>query len=656
MTPAAAAAPASFETPAPATAPRDYRPGVILALLLLCVYGGLAISVDFPRAALGIQSDEATYYMMGHSLALDGDLTYRRQDLMRVWREFPSGPSGVFLKKGRDITDWGFMRRPPFFWTTSVPDADPSRYYFGKSFIYAAFAAPFVRVFGTNGFLVFHALLLALVAWCSYVFLHARMSAATAATLTAAFLMVSVVPVYFVWIAPELFIFSVGLLAYFCWLYKQVATREQAPAGMRWLFGGASEVVAAILLGIVTFSKVTNALLFPPLVLWQLWQREWRRAIVSTIAFTVVTVGLFAINTAISGEWNYQGGEDRSAFYNEYPLQSPTSSFAVGVPKERNEALWEIIFDRRVFGSNLVHNLAYFVVGRYSGILAYFFPALFALVAFAGGFRRRPAWQYFVVAAALGQILIFVIGTPYTWNGGGGSVGNRYFMSAYGLFLFVMPVLPRLWLAFVPWIVGGLFTAPLVLNPFFVSFYPGSYREVRAAALAACRVDARLRLANQHRPLTCVACGSAITRARTTSASSSISSTTTAYLPETDKSFWVKGESRAEFLIKTDRPMSRAVLTLTAGPVPTEVVARVGKRTQTVSLKAGEQQRVFFNLDPGFLYQGTWPVWTASVSSSRGFVPIFHEAGSPDTRYLGVRVDPMLIPVMGMTGWRDARV
>ena len=115
--------------------------------------------------------------MMGYSLALDGDLTYRREDLVRVWREFPSGPSGVFLKKGRDITDWGFMRRPPFVWTTSVPDPDPSRYYYGKSFIYPrsrrrSFA------FGTNGFLVFHALLLAVVAWCSYVFLLARMGAA----------------------------------------------------------------------------------------------------------------------------------------------------------------------------------------------------------------------------------------------------------------------------------------------------------------------------------------------------------------------------------------------------------------------------------------------------------------------------------------------
>ena len=278
----------SFVRGAPGTAPMrtaSYRPGAVLALVLFCVYGGLALSVDFPRAAIGFQSDEATYYMMGYSLALDGDLTYRREDLMRVWREFPTGPAGVFLKNGRDVTDWGFMRRPPFVWTTSVPDPDPSRFYYGKSFIYSAFAAPFVRVFGTNGFLLFHAVLLALVAWCSYVFLLARMPASLAATLTGGFLMASVVPVYFVWIAPELFIFSLGLLAYFCWLYKQVATREQAPWGMRWLFGAKGDVVAAILLGLATFSKVTNALLFPPIVAWQVWRREWRQAILSTVAF-----------------------------------------------------------------------------------------------------------------------------------------------------------------------------------------------------------------------------------------------------------------------------------------------------------------------------------------------------------------------------------
>jgi hypothetical protein len=638
--PAASLAPGPTGVP-PVPAP-DFRPGAVLALLLLCLYGGLALSVDFPRAALGIQSDEATYYMMGYSLALDGDLTYRREDLVRVWREFPSGPSGVFLKKGRDITDWGFMRRPPFVWTTSVPDSDPSRYYYGKSFIYSAFAAPFVRVLGTNGFLVFHALLLALVAWCSYVFLLARTGAPTAAILTAGFLMASVVPVYFVWITPELFIFAVSLLAYFCWLYKEVATPAQAPWGMRWLFGGASDVAASLLLGIVTFSKVTNALLFPPLVLWMLWRREWRKAIVSSIAFLAVACGLFAINTAISGEWNYQGGEDRSAFINEYPLQSPGSTFAVGVPKERNEALTEIIFDRRVFATNLAHNVWYLFVGRYAGVLAYFFPALFALLTFLAEFRRRPAWQYFVVAAAIAQMLTFAIITPYTWNGGGGSVGNRYFMSAYGLFLFLMPALPRLWLSFVPWIAGALFTAPLVLNPFFASFYPGSYAkygplrwlpvELTLVYDWPINTDAsRVRLWFGDHP------------DGNDPGFQIYFFDDNAYLPEGDKSFWVKGQSRAEFLIKTDQPMSRAVLTLTAGPVATDVVATVGRRSQTISLNAGEQQRVFFSLDPGFLYQGTWPVWTASVSSSHGFVPIFHETGSTDSRYLGVRVDPMLI-------------
>ena len=84
-------------------------------------------------------------------------------------------------------------------------------------------------------------------------------------------------------------------------------------------------------------------------------------------------------------------------------------------------------------------------------------------------------------------------------------------------------------------------------------------------------------------------------------------------------------------------------LTVAESPVATDVVASVGRRTQRLSLRAGEQQRVFFRLDPGFLYQGTWPVWTASVSSSRGFVPIFHEAGTSDVRYLGVRVDPVLL-------------
>src|SRR3954469_11486165 len=91
----------------------NMRPGLIAAALFLCVYGTLALTVDFPRAASGFKSDEATYYMMAYSLTEDGDLTYTKDDLVRVWREFPGGPSGVFLKKGRTLQ--------------GSPDSDPKR-------------------------------------------------------------------------------------------------------------------------------------------------------------------------------------------------------------------------------------------------------------------------------------------------------------------------------------------------------------------------------------------------------------------------------------------------------------------------------------------------------------------------------------------------
>ena len=57
--------------------------------------------------------------------------TYRKEDLVRVWREFPAGPAGVFLKRGRSI-DGGARSRITH------------RYYYGKSFIYPLFAAPFI--------------------------------------------------------------------------------------------------------------------------------------------------------------------------------------------------------------------------------------------------------------------------------------------------------------------------------------------------------------------------------------------------------------------------------------------------------------------------------------------------------------------------------
>ena len=443
------------------------RPGLALAGIFFCLYGALALTVDLPKATYGFKSDEATYYMMGLSLAYDGDLTYRKQDLVRVWREFSSGPAGVFLKRGQKIG--------------GAPDPDQSRYFYGKAFIYPLFAAPLIVLFGSNGFLVLNAVSLAAVLLCAYLFLHARSAPWPSAILAAAFVLVSVVPVYFAQMMPEVFNFSLACLAYFCWLYKEVALPERSPRGTAWLFGPRSDVAAAILLGIATFSKPTNALLFAAPLGW--WAYRWwgqrsnfrfsRKILLPTLAFVAVAGGLFAINMAISGDWNYQGGGDRKSYYFEFPFQTEATTNQLGVTKSREGAMTDVIFNPRTFTSNLLHNLEYFFIGRYAGMAAYFFPGLFAMLALLAAPRRRPGWQWLVLAAALAQGLVFVIATPYTWSGGG--VGNRYFFAGYGVMLFLLPPIESIALAFVPWVIGGVFVAQMVLNPFLTSFRPNDH-------------------------------------------------------------------------------------------------------------------------------------------------------------------------------------
>lgn len=626
----------------------NLRPGAALALVLLCLYGGLALSVDYPRAAIGMKGDEATYYMMGHSLAGDGDLTYHRHDLERVWKEFSGGPSGVFLKRGRDVLEARVMLQPPFVWYRSQPDPDPSRLYFGKAFIYSAFAAPFVKMFGTNGFLLFHALLLAGVAWGAFLFLHARAPAAPSAVIAGAFVIATVVPVYYAWITPELFNFALGFFAYFCWLYRHVSAPGLMPRALRWTAGAGGDIAAAVLLGIATFSKPSNALLFVPIALWFLWTRRPARLVLTSAVFVVVAAGLFGINTAISGEWNYQGGERRTYVW-EFPFQTPSSGFDTGTPMARDEAQTDVILQESVFWTNFTNNVKWYFVGRYSGLVAYFFPAVLALVLFLAGARRRPAWQWLVLVGIVAQILLFVISLPYTWFGGGGSVGNRYFMGFYGIFLFLLPPVRSMAVAILPWVVGGIFMAKLILTPFTTAFSPGSYADAGPLRLLPVELSNVNDLPiNTERDARVVWFGDDPDRQEgTKDPGFQIYFLDKNAFREADKTFWTKGESRAEFLIKTDRPMKRLTYTLTAGPVPTTVRASLEGRSQEVELAAGETRQITFAMGNGFPYMKTDDgkprfVWNATVSSSEGFVPLFHE-GSSDTRFLGVRVRPQLV-------------
>ncbi|MEO6222114.1 MAG: hypothetical protein ABIP90_02615 [Vicinamibacterales bacterium] len=636
------------------------RAGLLATLLVFAIYGGLAFFVDpvearrtavNPAAVPGFQGDEATYYMMGRSLALDGDLEYRREDLERTRREFVPGPNGVFLKRGVDVTGVRLISRPPFIEFPGVRDRDQSRLYYGKSFIYPLVAAPAVKIFGTRGFYVTNALLLALAFLCSYLFLSARSGITVSLLLSGAFVFATVVPVYFAWIAPELFNFSLGLCAYFCWLYKEVSPAASSRL-TRWLRGPASDLVAAIIIGALTFSKVSNALLVGPVVIWLAWKRQWRQAIGVGLAWAVAAVALFGANVAITGEWNYQGGDsrfggDRQTCYEDGDHTFPFSGEGIGLEacedRGRTQIQQDVLFDRQVMWSNLRANLAYFVVGRNSGVAAYFFPAVLSMALMLLVRRGRQRWQWLVLGSVVAQALLFIISQPYTYFGSGGSVGNRYFMGAYGMAIFLFPPVRSIAIAVLPWIVGGLFMAPLVLSPFDTSIRPGDHAKkgplrvlpVELTNVNDLPINTEGSIIKYWYGEDGIHPGFQIYRLDDNS-----------YLQEADRlSFWTRGNSRAQMLIKADRPFERMQFRLSADRQPTTVALRVNGRRALVALEASQTLLVQLALGPGFPYKKdrTEPayVWVLTIDTGAGFTPA--DTGSHDTRYLGARVLPLIV-------------
>ncbi len=610
----------------------DVIPGLVAAALVLAIYGGLALSVDFPRAAFGFKSDEATYYMMAYSLAEDGDVSYRREDLGRVWREFPAGPTGVFLKRGREVrarVSGSF----PFVQLQYAPDPDTQRLFYGKSYMYPLLAAPFVWLLGTNGFVLFHAVMLAALVLAGYLFVAARAPSMVAVLLGAGYFLATVTPGYVVWITPELFNLAAVTLAYFCWLYKEVAPAA-LPRGLRWLRTNWSDAVAVLLLAMAAFSKPPNAALIGPIVLLCWWRRRWLAGMAIGTAFALLVAALVAANLFSTGDANFQGG-DRRTYYTAYPFMDPTLGFETGMNRATNEVLTDIVFDREVFWSRLGWNTVYFFVGRHSGMLPYFFPGLFALALFLWPRTRRFGWQWLVLAAVVGESLLQLVWLPYTYYGGPGVLGSRYYMNVYGLQLFLLPAMTSVVAALVPWFVGCLFTAKITLNPFYYSFHP--HEHAKSGPLRWLPVEMTL--------INDLPINTRVDRVRALFGQGprfQIYFLDDNAYPREGDSFWVRGRARADLLFKTPEPARRIRLTLENGPKPTNVAIRIGGRRSTTSLAPGEKTVVHLPLGPGFPYQGT-KVWYVTIHPDTGHVPLF-DVGGEDHRYLGVKVTPALLP------------
>jgi hypothetical protein len=573
---------------------------------------------------------------MALSLAYEGDLRFDRRDLQRFWSVYGHGPEGIFLKRGAPFRP-RLRSAFPFLVFERAPARTMERLYFGKAFLYALCAAPFAVVAGVNGLYLFNVALLAGVLMVGYAFLAARGESTPALLFVTAFFIASCAIVYSAWLTPEILNVALVFFAYFVWLYKEVAP-PRTSRWTAWLWTERTDLIAAALLGLATYSKPPNGLLIVPLVLWLWWRRRfWRGGFVGA-CFVAFLVGGFAFTGVVTGDPNYQGGE-RKTFYGSFPFENRQATFdSTGSPMATDELTDEESFERAIFWPRLFANTQYFFVGRHFGFVPYCFPGIVALMLFLAHRRERLTWQIFIVLAVAATALWFVINLPFSWSGGGGPVGNRYFLSIYAALFFCVPPL-RTWVApAIAWLGGAAFIGHIVVQPLsaakhsWVTSQRGLLRLLPVELTMADDLPVRLRL----------------DRARLNYGDPPMLLYLIdehAFQPE-PHGIWVAGEARADLLVRN----------LTEGHVRLQFESPIANRV-TVSAGRGSAS---VDLQPGVPAGVTIPAkWVQarlgstacllSVRTDAGFVPRLSSADSRDSRFLGVLVNFNVVP-SGTTG------
>jgi hypothetical protein len=607
--------------------------GAILVLAL-----GLLVAtatLDLPRAGGGeFWGDGATYHAMAWSLAEDGDLRYEARDLFRSRREFASGPQGLFLKRASG----GLERAPGGGWRRARPE--DGRLYFAKGFAYPLVAAPLVRLLGTRGLLLLNALVLAAALLLGFGLLRSRGHGpfAALAVVTALFIG-SVTPVYLVWPTPELF--GLGLIT---------------AALVAWSAG--RPLLSAALFGLAGYLKPPNVLMAAPLGLEPILAGGPRRGLLESLrrgaALAATVAVLYGANAAVTGEANYQGGE-RKTFYGCFPHDERGSTFegcgfwmtteqvgplVEGSDEERLSSRTGPLRAREEIVESFGWNIFYYWAGRFGGAAAYFPGAVLALVAFlvAGPRDRRGALALLAVVASW---LAYIVIIPDNWYGGGGTVGNRYFLAMLPAFLFLVPRGRERLVSAGGLLLAALFLAPILLAPVAHSRRPGDhatrppFRALPAELTMLNDLSVFTESWRKKRPYGFVGDPRGGRHADPDAYFLYFMDDGTfgRELHRGRAGFWLRGGERAEIVLRAFdlAPVERVVLRVTGGPAGDLVAAGLGWSSERVGVSPGQTREIVLGAGRGLRYYDTY-LHVLRLRSRRG-------APLPDARAVGAFVE-----------------
>ncbi len=582
-----------------------------------------AAHIDLPSKWNGFLGDSATYYAMARSLVCDHDLQYTRDDLIRITQSWINGPQGILL-----VAD----------------DTRPDIIHYAKPILYPLIASIAVYFRDTNGLLIVNVLCFAVLLWSGFWAFPGQKGSKTDVLLWSfIFWGLSAVPAYIFTLTPDLFnsaILMLGLMAWLRW--------ENDPStSYRSLF------ISAFILGVATAARPPNALfLIAPLssLLWRGSQPNqflvpgsdrrsaaaaWRcliPAIELIVAFIIGTAIVFLITQLLIGQTISHGG-DRKRIVGHFPFESPEYTFD-NTGNEISTRSTKFIFHWDTLG----HNLRYFFIGRFSGLIPYYLPAAMSMILALPFLRKSDSDRKWTHArrsmwiVCTGLIVFHLVYIPSNYHGGSCAVGNRYLISFLPAFFLLLRQVPQRRTILAIALITGIFTGPIALNPIDSMAH---YRDVskrtcfnpfppEITLLNSWPLDdprhMRVPFDDFH-----------------------------VYFADDNQwgqelgGFWVKGDAQASLVLRCWKPVHQFSVRIRNGGSRNTISGTFGsasfsRRVDPGTLFEIEQAPgkpvIFYNLngDPSYCYSVT-------IRSSDGFIPRFTEEGSTDGRYLGCFVE-----------------
>lgn len=376
--------------------------------------------------------DEGTYVAMTASLVRDLDLSFTETD--RAWALERGGDKGVAVilhRTQRGIT-------------------------YSKPVLYPLLAALPYRLFGETGMVLLNVVALATALFFAWLFLRRIGSGGHLWLTLVLFAGYAALAPYLLWRMSESL--QIGLatagLALACGGLRQ----DVLPAGGRLdrlLEHAAAPWVGGALLGLLASLRTTNALLIAGAAFACLLVAGWRRGLAvgagAAVALAIVlALSLLTLGTA-------------SPYTTERASFNGKIGYPVGADAERSIGRLDDGFSthrlRFEIGKVSLYSAYYFLVGRHSGLLAYFPLALVLMYLLA---RHPDRLGLALLGTTLALTLFYLVYMPRNYFGGSTFIGNRYFLISYPALLIGSSRLPSPKLLAGTLAVGLLFGASAV--------------------------------------------------------------------------------------------------------------------------------------------------------------------------------------------------